>query len=313
MKLHILDTLRDQWTDAVVARWASTGKYKLRSSSPCACEDCGHPVAYVKGDGRVMCSACMIISAKFPYRSEGDKEKTTQLVNGQGIGGVGLFVLPERNECHIWLNDPLQTHAAIVESDDATRKIIIHPTSNKGNLDRRAFVGDMVLWRFSPGEAYWAGVCQENDAHKVSSLLQDAVPALWNGTLFIKKSVMGVAYLQPETLAVLKAAASSPFWLSFADMLFTRTRILGELAAFEDDKLEQMEAAETTAKKSELSAMLEAERQRLGKVLLSQAGNEVKAADGSCQTFGQFMVSSLGDSHDEVLMSVHENLLSIWS
>lgn len=308
MKLHILNTLRTEWTDAVVARWAASSKYKLGSAS-CACKDCGHPVAYVKGGGDPLCSACMIISAKFPF---GEGEKTTQLVNGKGVGGVGLLALPDRAEIHLWLNQPLQTHVAVLELQNGSG-IIVHPTANKGNTDLSAFVGDLVLWRFAPGECYWAGICQENDSHKVSHLLQAAIPCIWNEVLSIRKSVLSTVYIQPKTMAALKAMASNAYWQDFAREVVTHTRILGDLDASKETIMAQMDGAETTDKKAELIVVMEKEKQRLEKILQSRIENEIEASDMSRQSFGQFMASSLGGAHDETLMSIHENLLSVWS
>lgn len=311
MKLHILDILRTQWTDTVVAGWTATNKYKLRKIS-CPCTDCGHPVAYVKGGGNeddALCSACMIISAKFPFGEEG---KTTQLVNGKGVGGMGLLALPDRAEIHLWLNQPLQTHVAVLELKSGSG-IIVHPTANKGNADLPAFVGDLALWCFSPGERYWAGVCQENDSHKVSHLLQDAVPSIWNEVLSIKKSVTSTTYLQPETLNALRAMASNAYWRDFAREIITHARVLGDLETSEETIMAQIDGAESTQKKMELTGMMEKERQRLEKILQSRTEKEIEASDKSRQSFGHFLVLSLGLSHDETLLSIHENLLSVWS
>lgn len=309
MSLQILNMWRTYWTDAVVSRWARSGEHKLCHAQGSACTDCGHSVAYIKGGGKPLCSACMIISAKFPY---GDEGKTTQFVNGQGMGGMGLLVLPDREELHLWLSQSLLTHAAVVEMEKGAG-MVVHPTANKGNIDFWAFLGDLATWSFSSGEKYWAGVCQENDAHKVSHLMQDAVPVIWNGALSFKKSALNTVYFQRETQLILRDMASSPYWMQVANMIAIRVRCLGELEDLEYASLAQMDGADTASQKESISKSFDAERKRLNQVLQTQHKKEIETPDKRRISFKDFLVMMGPHCTDESLSSVRENMSFVLS
>lgn len=307
--MDILEGLRSAWTDKVVAGWAASGQYKMEFAEG-VCKDCGHPVVYKKGHGDVLCSACMIINAKFPFGSEG---KTTQLVNGKGIGGIGLLVLPDREEMHLWLNQPLQTHVAVLEMPYTGARITVHPTNNKGNVDLQAFIRDLVLWPFASGDVYWAGVCQENDSHKVSHLLQSVTPSIWNGMLSVRKSLSSTIYVQPDTLAVLRSLVSHIYWDDFARDAITHVRILGDAESYEENLLSQIDGAANTQEKCTLTTVLEKEQERLAKLLQSRSEKSVELTDHTWKSLAEYLNEALGVTHDTVLQSVHENLLFVWS
>ncbi len=308
MKIHLLNMLRTQWTDRVVDAWSASGEYNLQSA-PGACHDCGHPTAFVKGCGNAMCSACMIINAKFPY---GEGAKTTQLVNGKSVGGIGLLALPDREEIHLWINQSLQNHVAVLEikSDSG---IVVHPTGNKTAIDISTFIGDLALLHFFPDEVYWAGVCQDNDSHKVSQMLKNATPKIWSDVLFIRKSVMKVVYLQPKTMKALRVMAGNAYWKDFIGEVLSYARILGALEQFEENIMAQIDGAESTGKKASLLASMEKERLRVEKLLLTYIGKEIEASDKSRQSFGHFINSSLGPLYNEDVALISDNLLSVWS
>lgn len=312
----ILQHLRTYWTDPVISGWLTQGLHKL-SPSPRPCDDCGHPTAYFKAkkkDSISLCSACMVITAKFPYApggAHGEKIASFGSKN-KAIGGFGLLFLPDRNEVHLWLNASLRDHIAFLAMHPTTH-ICVHRTENTSNTDTASFHRDLFTFDFRQGEAYWAGSCQNNDAHKVATLLHRAIPSFWNGTLIFHPSLFDVLYFPPQIHALIQRLVRHPAWLSCENELKRRLIKIAEFDAEKHHLESVIQVADTVEQRQTLEAELNKKTNAfLRSMSLESSEKDKPEKQEFMATYAHFLCAADQDDPVAALMLSHLQLLPLW-
>lgn len=145
---------------------------KKQKAQPLSCTVCGHPIAAMKGkNGKLLCAACLTLSAKMPCYSGPEKladHRGLSPCNPKG-GGMGLLMTQDFTRFFVKADN---FDLVFLDSVDHTRIPF-------ATVDHVLAASADAAMQIQDGMPYWWGILQKNDIYPALEMLRTTP---WNIT-----------------------------------------------------------------------------------------------------------------------------------